>query len=263
MNWSLVVASNSEEILRGNLLHSSEVNSAKEILIQRNPINASSAYNEGLAKSTGDVVVFAHQDVYLPPGWDAQLRKNILQLTKKDPQWGVAGLYGMTHAGQDVGYVYSTGLKRFIGEPFEKPITVSNLDEMLLIIRRDSQLHFDESLQGFHLYGVDICLEAETMGMNNYIIPCFAVHNSNGIKWLPFGFWRAYIYMQNKWKCRLPIATTCTTITQGYYAMLNYVFRKAILTIIRKNGAGNRVSNPEAFYFASVYPAINRNVDHE
>ena len=55
MNWSLVVAVNSEEVLRGNLLRSAEAESAKEIVRQHNFKNASTAYNNGIATTTGDM----------------------------------------------------------------------------------------------------------------------------------------------------------------------------------------------------------------
>jgi len=158
MNWSLIVAVNSENVLRSNLLRSAEAISAKEVVIQHNPKNASIAYNEGKAKATGEILVFAHQDVYLPPGWAEQLTESIEKLTIKDPNWGVAGVYGVSSAGQGAGYVYSSGLRGFVGEPIFGSICVSTIDEMLLIIRRTAGLQFDEMLPGFHLYGTYICL---------------------------------------------------------------------------------------------------------
>ena len=41
------------------------------------------------------------------------------------------------------------------------PAPVVTLDELLLIIRRDSPLRFDADL-GFHLYGADLCLRAKS-----------------------------------------------------------------------------------------------------
>ncbi len=60
----------------------------------------------------------------------------------------------------------------------------SVLDELLLVIRRSSGLSFDDGLPSFHLYGADICLQAQMGGMKSYIITAFCIHNSNGVRYL-------------------------------------------------------------------------------
>jgi hypothetical protein len=256
MNWSLVVAVNSEEVLRTNLLRSVELKSAKEIVRQYKSGNASSAYNNGLAAVTGDIVVFAHQDVYLPVGWAAKLKESLDILTLRDPEWGVAGVFGITANGGDAGYVYSSGLRRFIGRPFHEPIRVSTLDEMLLIIRKSSGLQFDEHLPGFHLYGTDICLSAESRGMRNYVVPCFAFHNSCGVVWLPLDFWRAYLYLRRKWKARLPVMTPCTRITLGCIPIYEDIVRRCFSKVRGRNMPGCRVAEPDLYYAENILPIL-------
>jgi hypothetical protein len=258
ITWSLVVAANSDDILQTNLLRPGEADLAKEIAIKRNAPSAAIAYNAGLNECTGDVVVFAHQDVFLPAGWAKKLCEGIKQLTERDPLWGVAGAYGVTTYGKSAGYVYSTGLRRFVGEPFAELIQVRSLDEMLLVLRRSADLRFDEGLPGFHLYGTDICLEAELRGMRNYVLPCFALHNSCGVKWLPMGFWQAYIYLRRKWKDRLPILTPCTKITTGCTAIINYILTTGWSSIRGKNKPGCRVTDPENFYIERLAPTVSQ-----
>ena len=256
ITWSLVVATNSDEILENCLLRSEEVSLAKEILMQRNARNASTAYNAGLNESTGDVIVFAHQDIFLPKGWAKKLYKVIRGLTVDDPNWGVAGVYGVTACGQSAGYIYSSGLRRFVGEPFYEPIQVRCLDEMLLILRRSSGLRFDERLPGFHLYGTDICLEAEARGLRNYVVPCFAFHNSRGINWLPLTFWQAYMHLRKKWKDRLPITTVCTKITVGCTPIMDAILRACWSSVRHRNNLGSRVADPERFYNEHLAPQL-------
>lgn len=243
--WSLVVASNSDEVLQSCLLRSGETSLAKEIIIEHNASSASSAYNAGIDKTTGEIVVFAHQDVFLPIGWSKMLFRCINQLSEIDANWAVAGLYGITESGKGVGYVYSTGLRQFVGERFIVPIQVTSLDEMVIILRRASGLRFDEKLSGFHLYGTDICMEAEKHGMGNYVLPCFAIHNSIGIKYLPLSFWKAYIYLRKKWKYKLPIKTPCTTITYGCIPIMDHLLRSWWSSVRGKRKPGIRVSDPE------------------
>ena len=258
ITWSLVVAANADDILQNNLLRSGETDLAKEIVIKRNAPSAAMAYNAAMAECTGDVVVFAHQDVFLPTGWAKKLSHGIERLTERDPQWGVAGVYGVTTYGKGAGYVYSTGLRRFVGRPLSEPIQVRSLDEMLLILRRSADLRFDERLPGFHLYGTDICLEAEVQGMRNYALPCFALHNSCGIKRLPVSFWQAYIYLRRKWKDRLPVVTPCTKITSGCTPIINHILTAGWLSVRGKNKPGRRLTNPESFYAERLAPTISQ-----
>lgn len=252
ISWSLVVAANSDDLLQANLLRSGETNSAKEIIVQRNAPNISVAYNTGLDKCTGDVVVFAHQDVFLPTGWAKKLCESIGLLTMRDPHWGVAGVYGVTASGRGAGDIYSTGLQRFVGEPFSEPIQIRSLDEMLLIVRPSANLRFDERLPGFHLYGTDICLEAEARGMKNYVLPCFTLHNSNGVKHLPLSFWQAYIYLRRKWRSRLPIVTSCTGITPSCAPMFKDIIGRVFWRILGRNNPGSRVSDPARLYAENI-----------
>jgi hypothetical protein len=256
--WSLVVAVNSDEVLKSNLLLSGEGNLSKEVVIRRHSISAGAAYNDGLAETTGEVVVFAHQDVYLPAGWSKKLSQVIERLTAQDPEWGLAGVYGTTVSGSGAGFVYSIGLRHFVGDPFTEAIRVRSLDEMLLIMRRSSNLCFDERLPGFHLYGTDICLEAEARGMNNYVVPAFAVHNSCGIKWLPLSFWQAYMYLRKKWADRLPVTTPCTKITKGCTPIIEYFLTNLLAMVRNKKELGSRVPDPGKFYSEHLAPAIER-----
>ena len=252
------MAANSDDILRTNLLRSGEADLAKEIVIKRNAPSAAMAYNAAMADCTGDVVVLAHQDVFLPAGWAKKLCHGIKRLTERDPQWGVTGVYGVTTYGKGAGYVYSTGLRRFVGEPFTEPIQVRSLDEMLLVLRRSADLRFDERLPGFHLYGTDICLEAEVREMRNYALPCFALHNSCGVKWLPMSFWQAYIYLRRKWKDRLPVVTPCTEITAGCTPIVNYILTAGWLSVRGRNKPSCRMTNPENFYVERLAPTVSQ-----
>lgn len=258
MSWSLVVAVNSDEVLRENLLRSGEADYAKEISIQRNASNAATAYNAGMRECTGDVVVFAHQDVFLPAGWAKKLGHHVERLTAADPGWGVAGVYGVTMSGDGAGYAYSLGLRRFVGDPFSEPIQISTLDEMLLIVRRTSGLRFDEQLPGFHLYGTDICMEAAVRGMRRYIVPCFALHNSRGIRRLPLSFWQAYMYLRRKWRNQLPIATPCTTISASCAPIVEHILTTSWASVRGRNNPGSRVANPEKFFTEQIARSIER-----
>jgi hypothetical protein len=220
--WSLVVAVNDESVLNHTLLASPAIDSRCQVIIQCGFSSAGKAYNAGLAEAQHEIVVFAHQDVYLPDGWVQDLNRALVQLAQDDPDWGVLGVFGVVadEPAELRGHCYSTGLNRILGAPFVRPIPAASLDELVLVVRRLSGLAFDEQLPGFHLYGTDICTEARSRNMRNHIISAFCVHNSNGLKYYPSAYWRSYRYVRNKWRDQLPLVTCCVSISKSYRPML-------------------------------------------
>src|SRR4051794_38412579 len=97
---TICCASNREEVLRDNLARSPAIGSgAIPLISESNHPNAGSAYNAALARTTSDVVVFAHQDIYLPAGWEFRLRSALHDLQRADPEWGVLGIWGVCDDG--------------------------------------------------------------------------------------------------------------------------------------------------------------------
>ena len=247
-HFAIIVASNSDQVLQSSLLASPDLKEGFEISVQRGFRSAAAAYNDGIASTTSDVMIFVHQDVYLPAGWRQRLDRALEWLDANDPRWGVLGLFGVEKNGAGQGHVYSTGLRRVIGEFFEGARRVETLDEVMLILRRNSGLRFDESLHGFHLYGGDICLMAETRGLKNYAISACAVHNTNGIRFLPRAYWKIFFQMRTKWRARLPVQTPCMPITSGCGAALRYAVRRPLWLLRHGASIGARVTDPKAVW---------------
>lgn len=215
-NLSFVVAVNDHRVLRNNLMLSpalSDGNHAHQIIVREGFSCAGTAYNSGLDEADNDLVVFIHQDMYLPAGWIDQVLEAVRRLETAGQPWGVLGCYGVTKAGRfsGLGQIYSTGLG-VIGAPLTEPAPVETLDEIVLIFRKSSGLRFDPELPNFHMYGPDICLEARKRGLTPYVIPAFCVHNTRQIFRLPDDFRVAYRYMKRKWRDCMPIHTSCTVI---------------------------------------------------
>lgn len=210
--------------------------------------SAAAAYNAALGQAATDVLVFAHQDVFFPAGWDAQLAQAIKQLEDAGQNWAVLGVMGITSDGKPKGYLYCTGLKRVIGKAFPQPAECSTLDEVVLVVRRSSNIRFDEGLPGFHLYGTDICQTARAAGFGTYIISAFCVHNTSGLTFLPWDFWRGYFYLRTKWRNRLPIRTPCTTISKVPLPVLDHPVRSAYARYVKGIKSGTRLADPAALY---------------
>ena len=92
------------------------------------------------------------------------------------------------------------------------PARVATLDELLLIVPRDTPLRFDPEL-GFHLYGADLCLQAAERGLAVVAIEAPCDHNSRSVG-LQEAFFRSAEVFARKWRHRLPVATPCVVIDE-------------------------------------------------
>lgn len=248
MNWSLITAVNDRSVLRTNLLASPGVGGFRDFIPQENAKSAGRAYNAAWTLAHGEVLVFAHQDVFFPPGWMGELGAGLDWLARRDPNWGVLGVWGLTASGVACGHTYCTGLGRVLGSGSAMPVRVRTLDEIVLIIRQGSELRFDERLPGFHLYGTDMCLQAHQKAMSCYAVPAFCVHNTNGLKYLPYSFWRAYAYLRRKWRRDLPVRTPCTTITRSGWPLIRHHLGSLHEHAIKGHQVGCRVPDPLGLY---------------
>jgi hypothetical protein len=110
--------------------------------------SAALAYNTGMSEATQEILIFVHQDVYVPKGWMTCLSRTLDELATLDPQWGVLGVYGVAKDGGKAGHVYSSGLDRVLGKPFTQPLEAVSLDELLLVTRRSANLWCGHLLAG-------------------------------------------------------------------------------------------------------------------
>ena len=176
----------------------------------------------GLARAKHEWVVCAHQDVYLPEGWDRCLVQQIDEAERRFGPIGVAGVYGVGEviapadharplAAERIGWVVDRG--RVLRDGPELPARVATLDELLLVVRRDSGLRFDPAL-GFHLYGADLCLQAREQGLAVVALGALCHHNSRSVG-LPEAFFASAEVFARKWSHRLPVATPCVIIDRG------------------------------------------------
>lgn len=95
--------------------------------------------------------------------------------TLLNDNFGVLGIAGVKLInGQIQGYNYFENRDPV---PFHD---VDTVDEFAMIIKKSSNLTFDESLVGFHFYGADICLGAMRKGHKNYCIDINIYHHSGG-----------------------------------------------------------------------------------
>lgn len=244
MRWSLISAVNNEAVLERCLLKSPDADSLGDVILRRGHPSAASAYNAGMDEARGELLMFAHQDMYFPAGWFDRVQSTIRTLSAQDPGWGVLGVWGRRDDGECDGHLCWTG-KGIAGRSFEGVVEVQTLDEVVIIFRKSSGLRFDEGLGGFHMYGSDIALQARTLGMKSYVLSALCIHNTNEYGMLPWDFWKAYFFMRKKWRSHLPVLTTCTDIRYSCWPMLRWnVVRWMNLKTGRDKQPARRADDP-------------------
>lgn len=115
---------------------------------------------------------------------------------------------------------------------------VQTVDELSLIMRKDSPFRFDsDTFDHFHWYGADICLKAISMGYKNFAIDADCMHLSDGQANLSGGHAEAFINqgikLFKKWSTTFPYFRTTTAI----FMSKERLFIPVIFVVInRKNG---------------------------
>ena len=209
----LACASHSDQILGANLLRSPEVISgALACHVERGAPSAGAAYTRALAATTADLVIFAHHDVYLPPGWTALLTRRLAELPE---DWALFGAFGVGLDAAHIGPVWSSSLGQIVGRVPLTPVPVQSFDEMLIVMRRDAGLGWDTALPGWHFYGTDIVATARAAGRGAYAGALPTIHNDRFHPALGPDFTESYRFVQRKWAHALPLRSPITKVSRS------------------------------------------------
>ncbi|MBK7509911.1 MAG: hypothetical protein IPI16_18065 [Comamonadaceae bacterium] len=131
------------------------------------------------SRPRADWLVWAHQDVFLPEGWDRRFAAALRDARFRFPNLAVAGAYGISGAGRSAvraGHVLDRG--QLLKEPAALPCPVNSLDELLLAVRVDSPLRMDPAL-GFDFYATDLVLQAQEAGLASAVVDAYCEHWSD------------------------------------------------------------------------------------
>jgi glycosyltransferase involved in cell wall biosynthesis len=221
----IVVASNDESCLNRNLLASPMVKAGVRVHVEREAPSAAVAYNRGIASTSEPLIVFAHQDVWFPEGWEKRLEKAMFELDQLDPDWALAAPFGMSGDGVHLGDVWSTSLGRRVGRAVREPTPVRSFDELVIVMKRASGLRFDEELPLWHFYGTDIVLSAINIGKGAYAIDAPVIHNDGFKGRLGPDFTEGYDFLRRKWRDQLPVRTSILWVSATRLPLCLYQLR--------------------------------------
>jgi hypothetical protein len=210
---SFVVCVSDDQSLQSNLLRSPCLGpgSPHEVLMQRGCDSAAEGLRRGLTQARHPLVVWAHQDVYLPRGWPERFRRQYRLVEEVYGGQAIVGVYGVARRGAALlraGRVVDRD--RLLQEAAPLPAVVDTLDELLLALPRNTPLLADPRL-GFHLYGADLCLQARRQRLPVVAVDALCFHNSLTAE-LPPAFHASAATLACKWPDELPIATSCALI---------------------------------------------------
>jgi GT2 family glycosyltransferase len=140
----------------------------------KNYMYSAEALNTLREVSTGEILLYTHQDVYFKsPEPFSRIDRIIGKLGNN---FGVIGPAGVQYNGGHnmKGVDFSSKDYSF------DAMKVHTIDEFCLITKRSNNLEFGEYLDHFHFYGADICLSAVDKGLRNYVVALDMVHDSGG-----------------------------------------------------------------------------------
>jgi hypothetical protein len=166
-------------------------------------------------------LVWVHQDVYLPAGWDAQFKARLMEAKAAFPPLAVAGVYGVAGSGTDLrraGHVLDRG--QLLQEPAVLPCRVDSLDELLFAVQCRSGLRLDPTLP-WDFYATDLVLQAQSDGYQSTVVDAYCEHWSdtptNGAvpRRLVERIAASGSVFEAKWAHRLPVQTTWMSIERA------------------------------------------------
>lgn len=134
--------------------------------------------NYAIKSSNARYIIFCHQDILFSYDNYDKLMNCIKDLNNIDPNWAVAGNAGKNNLDEFV--IRISYLDEYNISEGDFPSEVISVDENFIIINNKLNLSCSSQLNGYHLYGLDICNNARYLGYKSYVIDFNLLHKSRG-----------------------------------------------------------------------------------
>ena len=177
-----------------------------------NTYDAFAGLNRFLREAKGEYIILCHQDILLHDHTINDLDKRVAEIDIIDNNWGVLSNAG----GINLKYVAMHVTQKCGNKLIEPllPLVAKTVDENFILVKNASNLALSHNLYGFHMYGTDICLIAETLGLKSYIIDFNLTHKSNGNA--DASFYKSRKELMRKYRLAMRGRFMSTTITRFY-----------------------------------------------
>lgn len=154
----------------------------------QSPESATKGLNILIDKAYGesaDWAILVHQDMHFRSGWLDQVRS---QLKLLPDNWITAGVIGKDHNGLICGKFHDMRIPDYFdtSDIHTFPQEVCCFDEAVIIINLKSKFRFDETMDGFDLYGTLAVLQSWEIGGKAYVIDALCEHYCmRPFSWVP------------------------------------------------------------------------------
>jgi len=146
--------------------------------IGQNSFEAYAGLNRFLKEAKGRYIILCHQDILLKDHGIADLQLRISEMDQIDPNWGAIGNAGSINIKYRSVHIIQTSGKSNTEQYL--PMRVQTLDENFIVVKNSANLALSANLGGFHFYGADICIVADVLGYNSYVVDFMLIHKSEG-----------------------------------------------------------------------------------
>ncbi|HXA02808.1 MAG TPA: hypothetical protein VNW99_12515 [Cytophagaceae bacterium] len=143
-----------------------------------NKYDAYEGLNRFLSIAAGKYIILCHQDILLNHDNRSKLEQCIEDANQKFPDWALLGNAGGISIKRNASKIVSADGK--IHQEEKLPAEVKSLDENFILIKKAANLGLSHDLNGYHLYGTDLCLIAGVIGYKAYVIDFLLTHKSFG-----------------------------------------------------------------------------------
>jgi hypothetical protein len=153
-----------------------------------NPESATKGLNlllEKCEEDGADVAILTHQDMFYRSGWLNQVKE---QLRKLPDSWVAAGIIGKDMQGRIAGQFHDMRIPLDFNTMHlhEFPQPACCFDECCIIVNLKKGFRFDESYEGFDLYGTLVVLQTIEQGGTAWILDAFCEHYClRNFSWAP------------------------------------------------------------------------------
>jgi hypothetical protein len=197
--------------------------------------DAYEGYNNFLQKAKGEYIILCHQDILLHDNDKNDLLNLINEVNSKDSKWAILANAGGVNLKWIATHITEgkTGIQRI---EQNLPLKVKSVDENFMVVKNSANLALSNNLKGFHFYGTDICLIADVLGFNSYVIGFNLIHKSNGNT--DKSFFQLKKTLRKKYKKAFRSRYLTTTFSRMYFSgdtLKFYIFNtRPILFIVRQ-----------------------------
>ncbi len=172
--------------------------------------SAGAALNHGARQAQHDIVLFAHQDVYL------HSLDRLVEAGERlrGERWGILGASGAPAAGGNAGRLRDR--LQMVGSSAPQPVDVDSLDEVAIMVRRDRVLEHpltEDPDLAWHAYAVEYGLRMRRLGLHVGAVDLGITHNSLSTNLARLD--AAHRRVGDLYADLLPVRTTCGDIAPG------------------------------------------------